>query len=58
MLNGWICSIDDFCADNLSYYQFKLKGKRRRSVCVAMSCGGDNFSPDGAYDSAWDNVKP
>ena len=23
-----------------------------------MSCGGDSFSPDGAYDFAWDTVKP
>ena len=29
MLNGWFCSIDDICADNHNYYQFKLKGKRR-----------------------------
>ena len=27
------------------------------NVCVAMSCGGGNFSPDGAYDSLWDSVK-
>ena len=27
-------------------------------VCVAMSCGGTYFSPDGAYDFAWDSVKP
>ena len=27
-------------------------------VCVAMSCGGKYFSPDGAYDFAWDSVKP
>ena len=27
-------------------------------VCVAMSCGGGSFTPDGAYDSLWDNVKP
>ena len=26
-------------------------------VCVAMSCGGDSFSPDGAYDFSWDSVK-
>ena len=26
--------------------------------CVAMSCGGESFSPDGAYDFAWDSVKP
>ena len=33
----WVClhaqrldrSIDDFCADNHNYFQFKLKGKRR-----------------------------
>ena len=23
-----------------------------------MSCGGESFSPDGAYDFAWDSVKP
>merc|ERR1719374_428293 len=28
------------------------------SKCVAMSCGGGTFSPDGAYDSVWDSVKP
>ena len=28
------------------------------SVCVAMSCGGGFFTPDGAYDSVWDSVKP
>ena len=27
-------------------------------VCVAMSCGDGSFSPDGAYDSLWDSVKP
>ena len=27
-------------------------------VCVAMSCGGEYFSPDGAYDFAWYSVKP
>ena len=27
------------------------------NVCVAMSCGGGSFSPDGAYDSLWDSVK-
>ena len=27
-------------------------------VCVAMSCGGGSFTPDGAYDSVWDSVKP
>ena len=26
--------------------------------CVAMSCGGESFSPEGAYDFTWDNVKP
>ena len=25
--------------------------------CVAMSCGG-GFTPDGAYGSVWDSVKP
>ena len=23
-----------------------------------MSCGGGSFTPDGAYDSVWDSVKP
>ena len=27
-------------------------------VCVAMSCGGGGFTPDGAYDSALDSVMP
>ena len=27
-------------------------------ICVAMSCGGGGFSPDGAYDSVWDGVRP
>ena len=26
--------------------------------CVAMSCGGGFFTPDGAYDSVWDGVRP
>ena len=34
-LNDWICSIDDFCADNHNYFQFKLKGKGRSAVCAA-----------------------
>ena len=25
-------------------------------VCVAMSCGGGSFTPDGAYDSLWDSI--
>ena len=29
-----------------------------RGVCVAMSCCGGFFTPDGAYDSVWDYVKP
>ena len=27
-------------------------------VCVAMSCGGGGFTPDGAYDSVWDSARP
>jgi len=30
----------------------------RDNVCVAMSCGGGSFTPDGAYDSVWDSVRP
>ena len=26
--------------------------------CFAMSCGGESFSPYGAYDYAWDTIKP
>ena len=26
-------------------------------VCVAMSCGGGSFTPDGAYDSLWDSIQ-
>ena len=29
-----------------------------RDVCVTTSCGGGSFTPDGTYDSLWDNVKP
>ena len=25
------------------------------SVCIAISCGGGSFTPDGAYDSLWDS---
>ena len=27
-------------------------------LCVAMSSGGESFSPDDAFDSAWDSVMP
>ena len=27
-------------------------------VCVTISYGGGNFTPVGAYDSLWDNVRP
>ena len=27
-------------------------------LCVAMSSGGESFSPDDACDSAWDSVMP
>ena len=27
-------------------------------VCIAMSSGGGGFTPDGAYDSVWDSVRP
>ena len=27
-------------------------------LCVTMSSGGESFSPDDAYDSAWDSVMP
>ena len=30
----------------------------RGCVCVEMPCGGGYFTPDGAYDSVWDSVKP
>ena len=26
-------------------------------VCVAMSCGGGSFTPNGAYDSIWDSIQ-
>ena len=29
MHNDWFSSIDDICADNHNYFQFKLKGKCR-----------------------------
>ena len=27
----------------------------QRCVCIAMSCGGGSFTPDGAFDSLWDS---
>ena len=27
------------------------------SNCIAMSCGGGSFTPNGTYDCLWDSVK-
>ena len=35
MLNDWVCSIDDFCAVNQNYFQFKLNGKGRSAGSAA-----------------------
>ena len=50
-----------FCVDSV----MPMKGKHTFNVlqyqcvwCVAGSCGGENFSFDGAYDSALDSVLP
>ena len=45
------CSASANCTDSLT---LTWSG----SVCMAMSCGGGSFTPDGAYDSLWDSVKP
>ena len=45
------CSASTNCTDSLV---FTCCG----SVCIAMPCGGGSFTPDAAYDSLWDSVKP
>ena len=64
MLNDWISSNDVFALTTASTLEL-MKGKYTFNYlqyqgvwCVAMSCGGGNFSPDGAYDSALDSVMP
>ena len=64
MLNYWFSSNDDICPDNC-YYSGADEGKihlqllsvpRRLVCCDVVWC--ENFSPDGAYVSAWDSVMP
>ena len=45
------CSASTDCTDS-------LVSTCSGSVCIAMPCGGGSFTPDGAYDSLWDSVKP
>ena len=52
VVNGF--SPDDAYDSAWSINYFRYQGVR----CVAMSCGGDSFSPDGAYVFAWDSVQP
>ena len=64
MLNYWFSSNDVFAQTTTTTLEL-MKGKYTFNYlqyqgvwCVAMSCGGENFSPDGAYDSALDSVMP
>merc|ERR1719374_538871 len=45
------CTSSNDCKDSAAPMCYNSK-------CVAMSCGGGSFTPDGAYDSVWDSVKP
>ena len=45
------CSVQADCSDSAT-------AMCSGGVCVAMSCGGERFTPDGAFDSLWDSVKP
>ena len=37
------------------HHQLRTVPRRR---CVAVSCGGESFSPGDAYEFAWDSVMP
>ena len=50
-----ILSWTALCRRREIHHQFRTVPRR---WCAAMSCGGENFSPDGAYDSALDSVMP
>ena len=54
LLNGWTIAATATVVISCSTSADMCCG----SVCVAMSCGGGFFTPDGAYDSVWDSVKP
>ena len=50
-LPGEGCSVSADCTDSATPM---CSG----GVCVAMSCGGGSFAPDGVYDFLWDSLKP
>jgi len=45
------CSSSDDCTDSSA-------PMCSDNICVAMSCSGGSFTPDGLYDSSWDSVTP
>merc|ERR1712136_604518 len=45
------CSSSDDCTDSAA-------PMCSDNICVAMSCSGGSFTPDGVYDSSWDSVTP
>ena len=60
---GWLyhrchCNCRDLVPSMSADYPDSADPMSCGSVCVAMSCGGGGFSPDDAYDSAWDSVLP
>ena len=64
MLNSWFSSNDVFAQTTTTTLEL-MKGKYTFNYlqyqgvwCVAMSCGGEHFSSDGAYGSAVDSVMP
>ena len=46
MLNGWISSNDETCADNYNYFRFKLKGKWRSEMWEVYLYGGKTIKVD------------
>ena len=46
MLNGWISSIDETCADNYNYFRFKLKGRGRSEMWEVCLYGGKTINVD------------
>ena len=51
MLNDWFSTIDEICADNYNYFQFKLKGKFH---CDAAAADGvERLQEITAYLLVW-----
>ena len=46
MLNDWISSNDEVCADNYNYFRFKLKGKGRSETWEVYLYGDKTIKVD------------